>query len=94
MTNENVFETRLAKDIWETKYRYARGPVPEVSVTDTWQRVARAISRVEANDPDGWRARFLGVLEGFKFLPGGRILAGAGTRHSTTLCNCFVMGFI
>jgi len=94
VTNENVFETRLAKDIWETKYRYARGPVPEVSVTDTWQRVARAISRVEANDPDGWRARFLGVLEGFKFLPGGRILAGAGTRHSTTLCNCFVMGFI
>lgn len=94
MTNEDLLETQLAKDIWDAKYRYVGGPAAEVSIRDTWQRVARAIAKVEASDPDGWRARFLGILEGFCFLPGGRILAGAGTRHSTTLSNCFVMGFI
>ena len=30
----------------------------------------------------------------FRFLPGGRILAGAGTRRRVTLFNCFVMGQI
>ena len=29
-----------------------------------------------------------------KFLPAGRILAGAGTERSVTLFNCFVMGTI
>ena len=36
--------------------------------------------------------RFRTILSDFRFLPGGRILAGAGTPHSTTLFNCFVMG--
>ena len=38
--------------------------------------------------------RFYDALEGFKFLPGGRIQAGAGTRRRVTLFNCFVMGVI
>ena len=94
VTNDDFFDTRLAREIWEAKYRYLGGPTPEASVRDTWQRVARAIAQVEAGDPEGWCSRFLDVLESFRFLPGGRILAGAGTRQSTTLCNCFVMGFI
>ena len=40
------------------------------------------------------RHAFYGLLQDFKFLPGGRILAGAGTRHRVTLFNCFVMGGI
>ncbi|MCW8843874.1 MAG: adenosylcobalamin-dependent ribonucleoside-diphosphate reductase, partial [Rhodobacteraceae bacterium] len=35
-----------------------------------------------------------GALEDFKFLPAGRITAGAGTGRSVTLFNCFVMGTI
>ena len=31
-------------------------------------------------------------MSGFRFLPAGRILAGAGTGRSVTLFNCFVMG--
>ncbi len=31
-------------------------------------------------------------MRGFRFLPGGRILAGAGTDREVTLLNCFVMG--
>ncbi len=94
LINEELFETQLARDVWEAKYRYLGGPAREVSIRDTWQRVARAIAQVESSDSDGWRSRFLDVLETFRFLPGGRILAGAGTRRETTLCNCFVMGFI
>lgn len=94
MKNEEIFQTQLARDIWDTKYRYTSGPAPETSVRDTWRRVARAIARAEAGDADAWRSRFLDIFDGFRFLPGGRILAGAGTRHATTLCNCFVMGFI
>ena len=35
---------------------------------------------------------FYQVLEDFRFLPAGRILAGAGTGRRVTLFNCFVMG--
>jgi hypothetical protein len=44
--------------------------------------------------PAAWSERFLGALHGFRFLPGGRILAGAGTTRVVTPFNCFVMGLI
>jgi ribonucleoside-diphosphate reductase alpha chain len=34
------------------------------------------------------------ILQDFKFLPGGRIQAGAGTARHVTLFNCFVMGIV
>ena len=33
-------------------------------------------------------------MEDFKFLPAGRIAAGAGTQRKVTLFNCFVMGTV
>src|SRR5581483_1318585 len=41
-----------------------------------------------------WAHRFANALTGYRFLPAGRILAGAGTERSVTLFNCFVMGTI
>ena len=41
-----------------------------------------------------WEQQFYAILEDFKFLPGGRILAGSGTHRQVTLFNCFVMGLI
>ncbi|HEX6092745.1 MAG TPA: ribonucleoside reductase, partial [Dongiaceae bacterium] len=38
--------------------------------------------------------RFYDALRDFRFLPAGRILAGAGTNRTVTLFNCFVMGTI
>ena len=38
-----------------------------------------------------WERKFYDILSDFRFLPGGRILAGAGTKHHVTLFNCFVM---
>jgi ribonucleoside-diphosphate reductase alpha chain len=50
------------------------------------------LASVEPSDQDRWERRFLAILEGFRFLPGGRILAGAGVDRDVTLLNCFVMG--
>ncbi|MEJ2521255.1 MAG: adenosylcobalamin-dependent ribonucleoside-diphosphate reductase, partial [Gammaproteobacteria bacterium] len=60
----------------------------------TIRRVDRAVAAVEARDRDGWAARFLELMDGWQFLPGGRILAGAGTARRVTLFNRFVMGTI
>lgn len=64
----------------------------EPSIEATWDRVALAVSSAEAHHRDEWRERFRSILHDFRFLPGGRILAAAGTTRHTTLFNCFVMG--
>ncbi len=84
------FENDVSREIWDIKYRVRD---EERSVGDTWRRVARALAPAERH-PDAWTPRFLEALEGFRFLPGGRILAGAGTGRRVTLFNCFVMGRI
>jgi ribonucleoside-diphosphate reductase alpha chain len=59
----------------------------------TWRRVATAIASVEATPEvqSQWANRFYDVLRDFKFVPGGRILAGAGTGHRVTYYNCYVI---
>ncbi len=89
------FAAPIAEQIWDMKYRMkdAEGQPVDASVEDSWRRVARSLASVEA-DPEIWEDRFYAALEDFKFLPAGRILAGAGTGRSVTLFNCFVMGTI
>lgn len=64
----------------------------EPSIEATWDRVALAVAGAETHHRDEWRERFRTILSDFRFLPGGRILAGAGTSRRATLFNCFVMG--
>jgi len=45
-------------------------------------------------DPKAWGPKFYSALEDFKYLPAGRITAGAGTARQVTLFNCFVMGTV
>jgi ribonucleoside-diphosphate reductase alpha chain len=89
------FDTPIAEQIWDMKYRLkaADGTPIDGTVEDSWRRIARALAEVEA-DPAKWEAEFYAALEGFRFLPAGRITAGAGTGRSVTLFNCFVMGTI
>ena len=89
------FSAPIAEQIWDMKYRFkdAAGKPVDETVEDSWRRVARALAEVE-NTPEVWEAKFYDALEGFKFLPAGRILAGAGTKRSVTLFNCFVMGTV
>jgi ribonucleoside-diphosphate reductase alpha chain len=89
------FAAPIAEQIWDMKYRLkeADGTPVDGSVEDTWRRIARALAQVE-KDPAKWEAKFYAALEGFKYLPAGRITAGAGTGRSVTLFNCFVMGTV
>ncbi|MEN9409777.1 MAG: hypothetical protein RL216_1751 [Pseudomonadota bacterium] len=89
------FSAPIAEQIWDMKYRFkeADGTPIDGTVEDSWRRIARALAEVEG-DPAKWEAEFYDALEDFKFLPAGRITAGAGTGRSVTLFNCFVMGTI
>ncbi len=89
------FKTPIAEQIWDMKYRLKdqAGTAIDATVEDTWRRIARALAEVET-DKAKWEAKFYAALEGFKYLPAGRITAGAGTGRNVTLFNCFVMGTV
>jgi ribonucleoside-diphosphate reductase alpha chain len=85
----------ISQQIWDMKYRLktADGQPVDGTMEDTWRRVARDLARPE-RDPALWEERFYEVMTGFRFLPAGRILSGAGSGRRVTLFNCFVMGDI
>jgi ribonucleoside-diphosphate reductase alpha chain len=58
-----------------------------------WARVARGIASVEPTEEKRaeWEKHFYDALSNFQFVPGGRILAGAGTGHQVTFYNCYVV---
>ncbi|MBX9803647.1 MAG: adenosylcobalamin-dependent ribonucleoside-diphosphate reductase [Caulobacteraceae bacterium] len=91
-----AFDSPLAGEIWSSKYRFRPQDGPgDATVEATWDRVATALAEAEPAKSRGrWRARFREALEGYRFLPAGRILAGAGTGRAVTLFNCFVMGTV
>lgn len=89
------FAAPIAEQIWDMKYRFkaADGTPKDATVEDSWRRIARDLARVE-DDAAQWEDRFYTALEDFKYLPAGRITAGAGTARRVTLFNCFVMGTV
>ena len=89
------FAAPIAEQIWDMKYRFkqADGTPIDQSVEDSWRRIARSLASVE-KEPTIWEDKFYQALEDFKYLPAGRITAGAGTERRVTLFNCFVMGTI
>ncbi|MGR3473464.1 MAG: adenosylcobalamin-dependent ribonucleoside-diphosphate reductase, partial [Sulfitobacter sp.] len=89
------FTAPIAEQIWDMKYRFkgADGTAKDVTVEDTWRRIARDLAQVESK-ADVWEDKFFNALEDFKYLPAGRITAGAGTARRVTLFNCFVMGTV
>lgn len=93
-----AFFAPISEQIWKNKYRLidANGTIVDASLPDTFRRVARAAASAEtgAAQQQDWEQRFFEALADFGFLPGGRILAGAGAEREVTLFNCFVMGAV
>jgi ribonucleoside-diphosphate reductase alpha chain len=90
----NIFRTPIAEQMWDMKYRFKEydGTPIDLTVHDTWDRISKHLASCE-KDPDYWAGEFYKALESFKFIPAGRINAGAGTGdRKVTLFNCFVMG--
>src|SRR5919108_5447509 len=87
----------ISQQIWDMKYRLkgADGAPVDKTIEDSWRRVAEALAEAEQpEDRAKWADAFYEALSGFKYLPAGRILAGAGAKRNVTLFNCFVMGNI
>ncbi|MCC7262554.1 MAG: adenosylcobalamin-dependent ribonucleoside-diphosphate reductase [Candidatus Latescibacteria bacterium] len=79
----------LAVDVLRSKY-LAPG---ETGPLQMWDRIARAMASVE-KDKEYWYDRFFSLLLDFKFIPGGRVMHGAGreeSRRKPTLSNCYVI---
>ncbi|SRR5579862_671671 len=85
----------ISRHVWRERYRAhsPEGHPLEAEIGQSWRRVARSIAASE-NDSHRWAEEYRQLFDDFKFLPGGRILASAGTTHRATLFNCFVMGAI
>ena len=90
------FANVLAEEIWTAKYRFRSDDGDgDGDFSATVARVSAAIAEAEpAEQREQWRERFADALADFRFIPAGRILAGAGTDRSVTLFNCFVMGTV
>ncbi|MGA7966245.1 MAG: adenosylcobalamin-dependent ribonucleoside-diphosphate reductase [Gammaproteobacteria bacterium] len=88
-----------SEDIWDKKYRLKAkdGTILDVTVDDTWKRVARALADVEAPQVrDAWYERFLWALR-HGAIPAGRITSNAGAqayKPATSTINCTVSGTI
>jgi ribonucleoside-diphosphate reductase alpha chain len=93
-----TFFAPISASIWAQKYRLTQHDEhDDLTLGDTFWRVARAAASVEAGQGrarDSWAEAFYQVMADFSFLPGGRILAGAGSNRNVTLFNCFVLGRI
>src|SRR5579884_4264092 len=71
----------------------ASGQPLEFYPEQLWARVARGIAAIEPTEElrTHWEQRFYEALDNFQFVPGGRILAGAGSGHQVTFYNCYVI---
>lgn len=83
-------DNELAADVLRSKYlaHNEQGPM------HMWDRIARAVASVETTNREQWQRRFLEILFDFTFVPGGRVMHGAGredARRRPTLSNCYVI---
>ncbi len=80
----------LSQKIWMERFRRAS----DASVEETWRRVATAVAAAEETPfmRLRWAQAFYQSLSGFKFVPSGRTLAGAGADPDAILVDCFFDG--
>src|SRR3989339_1436178 len=68
------------------------GKAMEKRPEEMWARIAKAVSVVEKKSKQKkWEKEFYSALKDFKYVPGGRILSGAGTGFAVSFYNCFVI---
>ena len=83
----------LRARVFYEKYalRDADGRQTEKLPEDMWRRVARELASPEKDDDrrKEWASKFYWLLEDYRFVPGGRILFGAGQPRKSTLLNCY-----
>lgn len=83
----DVMQSRMVYDIWKDKYRWDK----EADINETFARVAKAIYAKDQNFEKHEQDAIDAMVKGL-WIPGGRIIAGAGTSKRVTLMNCYVNG--
>ena len=79
----------ISQQIWEMKYRLGAA---ETSLETSFRRVAQTVAAAEKPElRETYAHQFFELMADLRFLPAGRILAGAGSGRAVTLFNCFVM---
>jgi ribonucleoside-diphosphate reductase alpha chain len=83
----------LRARVFYEKYalRDASGRQIEKRPEDMWRRVAKELASPEKEDDKRkeWASKFYWLLEDYRFVPGGRVLFGAGQIRKSTLLNCY-----
>ena len=88
----NNDELRIRCFVDKYALRDLDGQVVEKTPVEMWTRLARELSSVEVKEKQGeWNEKFYWLLEDFRFIPGGRIMFGAGQPRNATLLNCYVI---
>ncbi|PIP32958.1 ribonucleoside-diphosphate reductase [Candidatus Gottesmanbacteria bacterium CG11_big_fil_rev_8_21_14_0_20_37_11] len=86
--------TGIRQQVFLDRYslKNEKGIPVEKNPLQMWKRVANCIAKIENEKVrDLWEKKFYNVMEDFQFVPGGRILSGAGTGYKVTYYNCFVI---
>src|SRR3989454_1906527 len=85
----------LRAHVFFDKYalRDPEGRVLETTPPQMWRRIASELASVEATPEkrEEWEEKFYWLLDDFRFIPGGRIMHGAGNPKRVTLLNCYVL---
>lgn len=94
-TNDFFAGDTLRSRVFLDKYalKDKSGRVIEKTPLEMWSRVARELASVEKTEAarSEWQEKFYWLLSDFRFIPGGRILFGAGNPRNVTLLNCYVI---
>lgn len=83
----DIHGNHFSQDVWSLKYKRRA----EKSISDTLTRVVDGVMAPGS----AWTELVYNLMFDSVFIPGGRILAGAGLpEHDSTLMNCYVMGVL
>ncbi len=93
--NDYLGNNDLARNIFEKKYyvKDLNNKLIEKTPEDVFTRLSSFIAAMEPDTKkaDEWTEKFYDILYEGQFVPGGRVLAGAGDLYRLkTLANCFV----
>lgn len=86
--------TDIGKKVFIDRYslKDKKGNPIEKTPSAMWKRIAKSVASVEKlEERKKWEQEFYFAMKDFKYVPGGRILAGSGTGYQVTYYNCFVL---
>ena len=92
--NKSMKLVGISEKVFLDRYslKNKKGSPIEKTPEEMWRRIAKAVASVEAKTVSRkWEKAFYEAMDDFKYVPGGRILAGAGTGYAVTYYNCFVI---